>query len=174
MGAALTHAIALAVMGGMVAICMRKGKGAGGELKLPRTFLIHGAWYLFMLLGGALVIGIFWYAGVAHPNVAGDAGWYSLAAAALFGFCLFMFMRMEARLEADGKTLFYRTVFWKRTVDLSLLKAVEVMGLSLTLTFRPAREGEKPQKPLRMLAAFKDMGVLMDAINSHLLAAPAR
>ena len=166
MTAALTHILAMVVMAGMVSLCLRRGKGAR-VLTLPHTFEVSRAWFVFMVGGGLFVVGIFWYAGWQSPNVATSSAWASAAAAALFGFGTIVLARVRATLAADGHTLAYRTLFWSRTADLRLLESARIEALALTLTFRADASGAK-QKPLRMLAALKDMGLLMDVLAHHL------
>ena len=161
--------ISLAVLGILVAICMRRtpGVAAGEPLTGPRTFTMHRAWYVFMLVGGAFVVGIFAFAGIRSPQVGMTAMWCSVAGAALFGACILVLSRLRATL--DGDSLVYRTALRTHTLDLRTLRGVRLEAMTLTLAFDPDRPGERARR-VNILAGFKDLSTLIDALEARVRA----
>ena len=159
-------ALAIAVMLG---ICLRSRPGAAtGSGR--QVYRIHGGWFVFSALGGALFVGIFALAGATGaPEGREGAVWLSVAS--VIAFLLFAQFLRTLSVTVDDETVTSHVLWIDQSVALRDIERVSIIGLVVELRLKAgAAAGQRP-RALTFLAAFRGLNDLVATIRARAEAA---
>jgi len=151
--------LSLLIIGGMLYLCLHTGPGAviaSGR----REYRIHGAWYIFAAVGGVIVVGVFAIASnFARPEDRNIAVGCSIGAAVFF--VLFAWFLRSLRVIVDDTSVSSKTPFGTRSVPLSDVDRVAVIGMNVELRRKVDPATGKRGGPLVFLAGFRGLRELL-------------
>lgn len=169
---ALTQLCSAAVIGIMLAICLRSRNTGVAIVPGRHTYRIHPGWYVFCGLGGLFLVVIFAYASMTTiPENQQITAWFSVGSAVLFVFAALVFRAASVTLD-DGM-LTSHTLFGERTVPLNGIESVKVVGLVVEVKFRPDPATNKRPSALSFLAGFRGLGELLANVRARAGLPPA-
>jgi hypothetical protein len=156
----------------MLAICLRS-KASVHDVSGRRQYRIHGAWFVFCALGGALVVGVFALAGaMARPENRPTAVWCSVASTIFFVF--FALVMRSLRVTVDDDAVTTHNLFAKRSVALRDVDHVNIVGLLVEVRLKADAAIGKCPRPLVFLAGFRGLDELIATIRARSSAPGAR
>ena len=149
----------------MLAICLRS-RATAPDVSGRRQYRIHGAWFVFCALGGALVVGVFALASaMARPENRPTAAWCSVAAAIFFVF--FALVLRSLRVTVDDRVVTTHNLFAERSVALSDVDQVTIVGLLVEVRLKADAATRKRPRPLVFLAGFRGLDELIATIRTR-------
>lgn len=157
--------VSLLVIGGLLYLCLHTGPSAH-VAEGRREYRIHGAWYIFAAVGGALLVAIFAVASnFARPEDRGVAIGCSIGSAVFFA--LFAWFLRSLRVIVDDTSVSSKTPFGTRSVPLNDLDRIAVIGLNVELRRKVDPITGKRGGPLVFLAAFRGLREILATIRAR-------